>query len=218
MICLQSWHSFQSLVFQLLPKICKWARCPTSITRGVLVEMRLDVETKTHGSSTSPKPTTSRYPHITFWSVQFMSVGWGQYGGGKGKCMRDSHGDPSRSLQESYPHNNHGCENPYAKGKLFKILHLLFLLEYLMEHSRHSQGTFLLVNWLHDKVGNSWVLPFLPCLFYFLSLGQKRSPDRKQPSAQTLPRIHGSYRWRSSLHGLGDERVKVRASELKHGS
>ena len=122
MICLQSWHSFQSLVFQLLLKICKWARCPTSITRGVLVEMRLDVETKTHGSSTSPKPTTSRYPHITFWSVQVMSVGWGQYGGGKGKCMRDSHGDPSRSLQESYPHNNHGCENPYAKGKLFKIL------------------------------------------------------------------------------------------------
>ena len=36
--------------------------------------------------------------------------------------MGDSHGDPSRSLQESYPHNNHSCENPYAKGKLFKIL------------------------------------------------------------------------------------------------
>lgn len=51
-----------------------------------------------------------------------MSVDWGQYGGGKGKCMGDSHRDPSRSLQESYPHNNHSCKNRYAKGKLFKIL------------------------------------------------------------------------------------------------
>lgn len=51
-----------------------------------------------------------------------MSVGCGQYGGGKVKCMGDSHRDPSRSLQESYPHNNHSCENPCAMGKLFKIL------------------------------------------------------------------------------------------------
>lgn len=78
---LQSWRSFQSLVFQLLLKICSELVSNKHNQGGPGWNETGCRKPKLMVSSTALSLPPLGTSHITFWSVQFMSVGWGQYTG-----------------------------------------------------------------------------------------------------------------------------------------
>lgn len=88
----------------------------------------------------------------------------------------------------------------------------------IIEHSRYSQDTFLLVNWLTQWWSlKLWALYFLPCFFHFFFLGAQEITW--QETAPCLkPAQNTKKGQRSSSHGLREDKVRVRAVGLKHVS